>query len=112
MHRLWEYLEARMPEKGSRTKTVNCKFSVGTARMLIDAEKSIEKEKLLFCIDVELDALQAAADYHRKEFLRHEVAQKIGRPFPPGNHAVWEQFHRAIWYACENAANKELSADF
>ena len=43
MHRLWEYLEARMPEKGSRTKTVNCKFAVGAARMLIEEEKSIEE---------------------------------------------------------------------
>ena len=38
MNRLWEYLEARMPEKGSRTKTVNCKFSVGAARMLLENE--------------------------------------------------------------------------
>ena len=39
MERLYEYLEARIPETGSKQKTVNCKFSVGCARMLIDSEK-------------------------------------------------------------------------
>jgi hypothetical protein len=48
----------------------------------------------------------AATDFHRKECLRHKVAQKIGRTFPPSNHADWEQFHRAIWHACENAAKR------
>jgi len=38
MDRLWEYLEARMPKKGERAKTVSCKFAVGTARMIIENE--------------------------------------------------------------------------
>ncbi|GAG46930.1 unnamed protein product, partial [marine sediment metagenome] len=33
-----EYLRARMPEKGSKQRTVICKFTVGCARMLLDSE--------------------------------------------------------------------------
>ena len=45
MDRLWKYLEARMPEKSSCKKTVNLKFSVNTAQMLIDRESKLcEKE--------------------------------------------------------------------
>ena len=39
MDRLWTYLEARMPECGEKKRTVNCKFTVNTARMLIKREK-------------------------------------------------------------------------
>jgi hypothetical protein len=39
MERLYEYIEARMPESGSKQKTVSCKFTVGCARMLIESEK-------------------------------------------------------------------------
>ena len=39
MERLHEYLAARMPEHGSRQKTVTCKFYVGCAQMLIASER-------------------------------------------------------------------------
>ena len=44
MDRLWTYLEARLPERGARTKTVNCKFTVNTARMLVEAERNADFE--------------------------------------------------------------------
>jgi len=44
MDRLWTYLEARLPERGERTKTVNCKFSVGLAKMLVEAERNADFE--------------------------------------------------------------------
>lgn len=43
-HRLWTYLEARLPERGDRTKTVTCKFAVNTARMLVEAERNADFE--------------------------------------------------------------------
>ena len=39
MKRLYEYCESRLPPKGSKVKTINCKFSVETLRMLIEFEK-------------------------------------------------------------------------
>jgi hypothetical protein len=44
MDRLWTYLEARLPERGERTKTVNCKFSVGLAKMLVESERNADFE--------------------------------------------------------------------
>jgi 3-keto-L-gulonate-6-phosphate decarboxylase len=63
MNRLWEYLEARMPERGSRKRTVTCAFAVNTARMLIEAERKVPSAA---CVD-KIEREQAYCRQRRDE---------------------------------------------
>ena len=99
MDRLWTYIEARMPERGEKTRTVNCKFTVGAARMLIDAERNAEialKRKLVAihaALDAELgdsDPMDDVTDDEMREqypgvWAAAQIADLIG----PG---PWDQY--------------------
>lgn len=75
--RLWEYLQARLPAQGERTKTVTCKFTVNTARMLVEHERALDddmKRKLVKIHQALDDALGDSdpTDDYTDEELRAE----------------------------------------